>query len=179
VVVETGKEALAKILKLIPAGASVMNGSSRTLEEIGFLEYLKSGKHGWRNQHELILSEKDPLKQVSQRKQALLADYYLGSAHAVTEDGELIIASASGSQLSHLVFSSPNVILVVGTQKIVNNREEAMKRLDTHVIPLEDERMKQKYGFGTSLDKILIFRKENPMLGRKVTVILVKEKLGF
>ncbi len=150
-----------------------MNGSSRTLEQIGFIEYLKPDNHGWDNQHEKILAEKDPAKQ------ALLADYYLGSVHAVTEEGEFIVASNSGSQLPHVAFSSSNLILIVGAQKIVATLEEGMKRLKEYVVPLEDANMKQKYGVGTQLNKILLFKGENQMIGRKVTMILVKEKLGF
>jgi hypothetical protein len=179
IIVDNGKEAHKKVLELIPRGVSVMNGASRTLEQIGFIEHLKSGDHGWDNQHETILTEKDPAKQVKFRKQALLADYYLGSVHAVTEEGEFIVASNSGSQLPHLAYSSPNLILIVGTQKIVANLEEGMKRLKEYVVPLEDENMRQKYGVGTQLNKILIFKGENPMLGRKVTMILVRERLGF
>ncbi len=179
IVVETGKEAHERVLELIPRGVSVMNGSSRTLEQIGFIEHLKSGDHGWNNQHETILTEKDPTKQAILRKQALLADYYLGSAHAVTEEGEFVVASNTGSQLPHVAYSSTNVILIVGTQKITADLKEAMKRLKEYVVPLENENMMQKYGMGTQLNKILIINGENPMAGRKITIVLVKEKLGF
>lgn len=179
IIVESGKEAHEKVLKLIPRGVSVMNGSSRTLEQIGFIEHLKSGDHGWDNQHETIITEKDPAKQAQVRKLALLADYYLGSVHAVTEEGEFIVASNTGSQLPHIAYSSSNLILIVGTQKIVATLEEGMKRLKEYVVPLEDENMMQKYGIGTQLNKIFIFKGEIPMSGRKITMILVKEKLGF
>src|ERR1043166_9734856 len=72
--VENGIEALAKIKELIPAGASVNNGSSVTLETIGFVDYLKAGQHGWNNLHDAVLAEKDPEKQKALRKQAVLAD---------------------------------------------------------------------------------------------------------
>ncbi len=84
VIVNTKEEALAKIKELIPAGASVMNGASVTLQEIGFVDYLKSGQHGWNNLHANILVETDKIKQADLRKQAVLSDFYLGSAHAVT-----------------------------------------------------------------------------------------------
>ena len=99
IVVNTKEEALEKIKELIPAGASVMNGSSVTLKEIGFVDYLKSNHHGWNNLHEAILKETDPAKQAELRRQALLSDYYLGSVHAIAETGELVIGSNSGSQL--------------------------------------------------------------------------------
>ncbi len=179
IVAENGAAALAKIKELIPASASVMNGSSRTLEQIGFIDLLKSGNHDWNNLHAAIVAEKDQAKQGQLRKEALLSDFYLGSVHAMTEDGQLIIASNTGSQLPHVVFSSPNLIFVVGAQKLMPNLDEAIKRLEKHVVPLEDERMMKAYGAHTQISKLLIFKKEHPMMGRKVRVIIVKEKLGF
>lgn len=178
-VAETGTEALEKIKTLIPQGVSVMNGASRTLEQIGFVEYLKSGAHGWNNLHEAILAEKDPARQAVLRKQAVLSDYYLGSVHALVENGEFLIASSTGSQLPHIVFTSPNLIFVVSTKKIVPTLADALKRLEEYVIPLENENMKQKYGVGTALNKLVIFKGENPHLKRTVRMILVKESLGF
>jgi L-lactate utilization protein LutC len=178
-VLKDRQAALNKIIELIPHGASVMNGSSITLEQIGFVEYLKSGKHGWKNLHELILAEKDEDKQANLRKQSVLSDFYLGSVHALTENGEFIIASNTGSQLPHIVFTSPNLIFVVSTKKIVANLTEAMERLEKYIIPLENKRMLTKYGMGTSLNKIVIFKNENQMLKRKVFFVLVQEDLGF
>lgn len=177
--VENGAAALEKIKELIPQGASVMNGSSRTLEQVGFVDYLKSSVHGWNNLHEGILAEKDPAKQAILRKQAVLSDYYLGSVHAFAETGEFIVASNTGSQLPHIVFTSANLIFVVGAQKIVPTLADAFKRLEEHVIPLEDARMKKAYGVGTNQNKIVVFKGENPMMGRKVRVIFVNESLGF
>ncbi len=177
--VETGAQALEKIKELIPAGASVMNGSSKTLEKIGFVDYLKEDKHGWNNLHEGILAEKDPAKQALLRKQAVLSDYYLGSVHALSKTGEFIVASNSGSQLPHIVFTSPNLIFVVGAQKIVATIEEGLKRLQEYVIPLEDDRMMEKSNVHTYPSKVLIFKKEQPFMARKVTMIMVNKILGF
>jgi L-lactate utilization protein LutB len=178
-VVGTKAEALDLIKSFIPQGASVMNGSSRTLDEIGFLEYLKSGAHGWNNLKEAITAETDPAKQAVLRKQSVLSDYYLGSVHALAQTGESIIASASGSQLPHIAFTSPNIIFVVGTQKIVPTLADAMERVEKHVFPLEDARMKSTGAAGSVLAKELIYRREPAMMGRKVRMILVKESLGF
>ncbi len=157
IVVESGIQALEKIKELIPAGATVMNGASITLEQIGFVEYLKSGNHGWKNLHAAIVAEQDPTKQAALRKQTTLSDYYLGSVHALSETGEFVIGSNSGSQLPHIVFSSPNLIFVVGIQKIVPTLSEAMKRLEEYVVPLENKHMQEKYGVNTMLAKIVIF----------------------
>lgn len=173
VVVTNGVEALAKIKESIPAGASV------TLEQIGFVDYLKEEEHGWNNLHKVIVEEKDPVKQFALRKEALSSEYYLGSVHALAETGEFVIASNSGSQLPHIVFSSPNLIFVVSTKKIVPTLSDAMKRLMEHVVPLEDGRLRKQYGVGTAVNKIVTFENENPMMGRKVRMILVNEDLGF
>jgi len=177
--VEHAHEALSKIQEFIPHGASVMNGASRTLEQIGFVEYLKAGKHGWNNMHEAILAEKDPVKQAQLRKQAVLSDFYLGSVHALAESGEFIIASNSGSQLPHIVFTSPNLIFVVSAKKIVPTLSEAFNRLYKQVIPLEEARMQKAYGVGTVPNKIVIFNGENPKIGRNVRMIIIHEDLGF
>lgn len=179
VVVNGKAEALEKIKTLIPPGASVMNGSSRTLEEIGFIDCLKAGSHGWKNLHEEILLEKDPAKQAVLRKQAVLSDFYLGSIHAIAETGQFVIASNSGSQLPHIVFTSPNLIFVVGAQKLTPNLDEALKRVREYVLPLEDQRMKDAGMGGSAISKLLIFEREPSFLGRKVHVIFVNEKLGF
>lgn len=179
VVVESGKEALEKIKQLIPKGASVMNGSSVTLEQIGYIDYLKSGAHGWDDLHKKVTEEKDQAKRVALRKQSALADFYLGSVHALTEEGEFLIASNTGSQLPSVVYTSDNLIFVVGTQKIVPTLPDAFRRLEDYVVPLEDEHMKKLYGSGTRLSKIVVFKHESTYSTRKVRFILVKEKLGF
>lgn len=177
--VKNKSEALNKIIEIIPKDVSVMNGASVTLEQIGFVDYLKSDQHGWNNFHEKILAEKDKTKQNVLRKQSVLSDYYLGSVNALTQDGDFIIGSNTGSQLPHIVFTSPNLIFVVSTKKIVANFQEGMNRLNDYVVPLEDKHMKEKYGVGTSLNKVVVFKKENLMLGREVHLILVEEALGF
>ena len=178
-VVDTGAEALTKIKGLIPVGASVMNGASRTLEQIGYVEYLKSGSHGWNNLKAAILAETDPTQQQILRKQAVLSDFYLGSVHALAENGEFVVGSNTGSQLPHIVFTSPNLIFVVSTKKIVPTMADAMRRLEDYVVPLEDQNIRAKYNIGTMLSKVLIFKGENPRSTRKITVILVNENLGF
>lgn len=172
-------DALARIKELIPAGASVNNGASTTLQEIGLIDYLKEGSHGWKNLHEAVLAETDPQKQSLLRKEATMAEYYLGSAHAITENGQIVIASNTGSQLPSLAYTSANIILVVGTQKIVRDLNDALERIATHVVPLEDARMIGQYGYGTTYAKTLILHRENPNMGRKIRVIFVEEALGF
>ena len=178
-IVGTKADALEKIKELIPQGASVMNGSSTTLDEIGFIEYLKAGEHGWNNVHEAIINEKDPAQQQQLRRNSVTSDFYLGSVHALSETGEMVIASNSGSQLPHLVFTSPNLILVVGAQKITATLADALERLEKHVVPLEDARALKAYGVHTAKNKTVILHGESPMMKRNVHVLIVNEKLGF
>lgn len=178
IIVDTRAQALEKIKELIPIGAPVMNGSSTTLQEIGFVDYLKMGKHGWKNVHEDILEESDKVKQSEMRRQSVLADYFLGSVHAITEQGQLLAASASGSQIPSYAFTSNNVIWVAGAHKIVPDLETALKRVYDYVYPLEDMRMKNNGHSGSTVGRILIIEREI-MPNRHLTLILVKEKLGF
>lgn len=179
--VETREDALANIYELIPTAASVMTGASVTLQQIGLEVALKVGDHPWWNMKSEIVLEKDPVKQAVLRKQATLAEYYLGSVHAIAETGEILIASATGSQLAPYAFSSNHVIWVAGVQKIVPTLEDAFRRLREYVQPLEDRRLKQVFGPEARgvIGKILVFERESPMLKRSVNLILVNEVLGF
>jgi LUD domain len=175
-VVPDRKGAIEKIGSIIPDGARVMTGSSATLDSIGLTKMLSDGNHPWVNLKGEIVAEQDPLKKTELRRMATFADYFLGSVHAVTEDGELVAGSASGSQLAAYAFGGENLILVVGAQKITANLEEALRRLREYSVPLEDKRMKGLGARGTVLSKILIYEKEP---WRNVHVILINEKLGF
>jgi len=177
--VNTGKEALAAIKNLIPDGASVMNGSSVTLEQIGYVDYLKSGEHKWKNLHAEVALETDPVKRLVLRKQALASDFYLGSVHGLSEEGEFVVGSNTGSQLGHIVFSSQNLIMVASTKKIVKNLDAAIKRLREYVTDLEKVHLREKYGFETALNKMVVFWGESPRSTRKINFILVQENLGY
>lgn len=176
-VVASKEEAAEMIRKSILDGASVMTGGSTTLDQIGFTELLKSGSHPWKNLKEEMLAEKDEKRQNELRKYSVLADYFLGSVHAVTEEGKVLIASATGSQLPAYAFSSDHVIWIVGTQKIVKNLEDAMRRLNEYVFPLEDARAKSVGYPGSMIGKIMIVEKE--YVPGRLKLIFVKEKLGF
>jgi L-lactate utilization protein LutC len=177
--VSNRKEALDAVTRLIPEGSELMTASSRTLDEIGFFTLLKSGEHQWTSQNDIINSEKDPAKRAELRRRNISVGYFLGSVHAITETGETIVASASGSQIPSYAFTSKNVIWVAGTQKIVPNLEEGLRRVREHSLNLESARMKSLGFPGSMIAKILIVEREPAMLGRKVSMILVNEKLGF
>jgi L-lactate utilization protein LutC len=176
--VDSKEEALKRIINLIPTGKEVMTGGSTTLDQIGFTEMLKSGKHPWNNLKDRILSEKDPAKQNDLRKKSVTSEYFLGSVHAVVENGEILIVNGTGSAIPSNAFSSDNVIWIVGTQKIVPTLEDAFQRVREYCVPLEDKRMKSIGYQGTTIGKYLIFEREINE-NRKINLIFVNEKLGF
>jgi hypothetical protein len=115
--------------------------------------------------------KKKEMKQVSGTP-----DYLVSSAHALTSDGKIMVASATGSQIAPESYGANQVVLVVGAQKLVKDLNDGLKRIEEHVVPLEDVRALKVYGGHTSFNKLLVLNKEMP--GR-VTVFIVKEKLGF
>ncbi len=173
----TREAAFAKLKEIIPAGADVMNGSSTTLIEIGFIDYLTGNKHPWKNWKDRIVPEKDPVKQDELRRQSTSASYFLGSVQGVAETGQVVSADASGSRQGGYVYPARKVIWVVGINKIVPNLDMAMRRLKEHAMPLEDARMKAAGFAGTFLGKVVVYEKE--YLPDRITTILVGEKLGF
>jgi hypothetical protein len=178
--VETKEAALERVKALIPPGCVVMTGSSVTLQQIGFEEILIRGDHPWRNFKDDLLAEKDPAKQSAMRRQGTLAEYFLGSVNALSETGELVFASGSGSQLPAYAYSSRNVIWVAGTQKIAPTLDDALRRVRAYVQPLEDQRMKSMGNqAGSQINKILIIEGEPAYLRRNLSLILVNQVLGF
>jgi len=178
--VATKEAALARLQALIPAGAVVMTAGSVTLTQIGFDALLISGNHPWRNFKAELLAEKDPVKQSALRLQGITAEYFLGSVNAIAETGELVFASATGSQLPAYAFSSRNVIWVAGAQKITPTLEDALRRVREVALPMEDQRQKS-FGNknGSIIGRILIFEREPAYLRRNLVLILVNEVLGF
>ena len=177
IIVETGKNALEKIKELIPEGATVMNGSSTTLAEIGFMEYLESGNHKWTDMHKVIRSENDKQKRDDIRRKSATADYFLGSINAISKNGELVACDASGSRVTAYPNAAKNLILVAGVQKITPNLEQALQRIREYAYPKEDKRAKDAYGAGSTIGKCVIIERE--IFEGRTTLILVKEKLGF
>lgn len=175
-VVETGQEAKKKVLELIPEGAEVMNQTSMTHQAISTVEEInQSGRfNSVRNK----LNRMDMKTEWAEmRRLGAVQEWAIGSVHAVTEQGQLMIASRSGSQLPAYAYGAAHVIWVIGAQKIVRNLEEGFKRIYEYSLPLEDERARKAYGTGSSVNKILIINKE--VASGRLFVILVKEKLGF
>jgi len=176
IVVETGAEARDLVLAMIPEGAEVHSGKSKTLEEIGIhTELVESGRY------DAIRPRMTAMDRVTQgreiRKMTSSPDFMLGSVSAVTEDGALVAASATGSQLSSYAAGAGKLILVVGGQKIVPDLEAAIRRLTEVVFPYEDEQVFARLGVHTRLEKVLILYGE--WMAGRTTVILVREPVGI
>jgi acyl-CoA hydrolase len=175
IVVDRGKEAAQKIFELVPEGAEVGSSKSKTLEDIGVYSQLhESGRFDSVRARYMAMDRTTQMREI--RKTMAAPDYMLGSVHALTEDGELITASYSGSQIGPYAASAGRVILVVGSQKIVRDLDEGLRRMREYATPYEDERLRQQLGVGTKAAKILIHSAE----GRpgRTTVILVWEPVG-
>lgn len=173
-VVKNGAEAKAKVLEMIPEGDDVLTYTSETLEATGIApEINNSGKYNALRSK--LYSDMDPLEKL---KLGAAPKYGIGSVHAITEGGTLVIASNTGSQLPAYAYGSPHMIWVVSTKKVVKDMDQAMKRINEHVLPQESERARKAYGVeGSNVSKILIIHKEvNP---ERAHVILVEEDLGF
>ena len=169
-------EAKRIVLDLIPAGSEVHSGASRSLEVSGISEELqKSGRHELIGPRIWSMDRETQADEI--RRLGASPDFMLGSVHAVTETGSLLAASASGSQLGPYAAGAGKVILVVGTQKIVSDLDEGLRRVYDYVFPLEDARAEAAYGVHSGVNKILIVNREwEP--GR-TTVVLVDQALGF
>ena len=173
-IAQNGEEAKNKLFESVPAGAEVFTGTSRTLDALGIPAEVDKRYASVR----VKLASMDNKTQMREMiKLGATPEYMIGSVHAVTEDGSVVIASNTGSQLAGYAASAAHVIWVVGTQKIVPNLDEAMKRIYEYTLPLEDERILQAYGINSNVSKLLIVHKE--ITPGRTTMILVKENLGF
>jgi LUD domain len=164
------------VRSILPAGAEVYNNTSRTLEVIGVAEDIEgSGRYQPLRPR---LYRMDRQMQAREMRQLSAApDWVVGSVHAVTEDGSLLIASASGSQLGPIVSGAGHVILVIGGQKIVANLATGLRRIYEYCFPLEDRRARQAYGVASGVNNVLIIN--HATTPRRVTAILVNKPLGF
>lgn len=177
-VVDTAAEARDVVVGLLPEGAEVGQGASQTLELSGITAAIEdSGRFDAVRKHTRSMDRSTPEGLRAMRKLGVGPDWYVNSAHALTEDGTIVIASNTGSQLAPLAFGAGKVIWAIGSQKIVPNLETAMRRLEEHTLPKEHGRMQGLYGVNSEIKKLLIIHKEfGP--GR-FTVVIIREPIGF
>ena len=163
------------VLARIPKGSSVMTNTSVTLQETGIADAINGGEL-----YESARNRMFALDFATQAQEMKVIggqpDYALGSVHAVTRDGTLVIASASGSQLASYAWGAANVIFAVGAQKLVTTVEAAHERIYQHSLKLEDARAYAAYGQHSSVGKILEIHQEMP--GR-IHLVLIRQVVGF
>jgi hypothetical protein len=163
------------VLARIPKDSSVMTNTSVTLEETGIADAINNG--GPYDSARNKLNELDFATQLAEMKAiGGQVDYSVGSVHAVTHDGALFVASASGSQLASFAWGAANVIFVIGAQKLVPTVEAARERIYEHSLKLEDARAVAAYGMNSYVGKILELHQEQP--GR-IHIVLIRQVVGF
>jgi acyl-CoA hydrolase len=174
-VVVDHEAARAAVLARIPRGASVMTNTSVTLQETGIADAINQGGPYDSARNRMFALD---FETQAQEMKAIggQPDYALGSVHAITRDGTLVIASASGSQLASYAWGAANVIFVVGAQKLVPDLQAAHERIVEHSLKLEDARAYAAYGQNSYIGKVLEIRQEQP--GR-IHVTLIKQSVGF
>ena len=175
IVAENSDEALDEIKDLIEKGSEVQWGSSTTLSEIGFEEWIEDADV--ENLKQEIWSIDDDEKRSEARRDSVTADNFLGGINAISREGQLVSADKSGSRVGAYPYAAKNLILVSGVNKITEDLESARERLREHVYPKEDERAQEEYGVGSDIAKEFIFHSEHKE-GR-TTVILINRELGF
>jgi acyl-CoA hydrolase len=174
-VVDDRDAARAAVLARIPAGSSVMTNTSVTLDQTGIADAINDG-----GPYESARNKMFALDFATQAQQMKAIggqpDYALGSVHAITRDGTLVIASASGSQLASYAWGAANVIFVAGAQKLVPTLQAAHERIYQHSLKLEDARAQAAYGQHSQVGKILEIHQELP--GR-IHIVLIRQPVGF
>ena len=168
--------ARTRIKDLIPEGASVFTGASETLRLSGIEEDINnSGRYEAIRRRSLAMDRATQMDEIWR----LLAspDVVVGSVHAVTETGSLVVASASGSQLPGYAGGAARAIWIAGAQKVVPDLSTALRRVEEHCLPLESARAQAVYGQPSAVNRLLILNAE-PHPGRG-TVLLLREAIGF
>jgi hypothetical protein len=176
IVVETGEEARTAVLDMIPSGVEVFHAASRTLELTGIAEAIVSA-----TRFHPVRPRMAALDRATQQREirtlAARPDVVVGSVQAITQQGQVLLASATGSQLGPAASGAGAVIWVVGVQKLVPTLEQGLRRIQEYCLPLENERTQRAYGQASAVNKVLIVQGE--AVPDRIRIILVKQLLGF
>jgi hypothetical protein len=186
IVVQSRQEALAKALEMIPEGATVGLGGSVTVEQIGLLAKLRSGKYTLYDQYAPDIDMPENMKR---RKQGLTAQYFVTGTNAITADGQLVNVDGIGNRVAAQAFGPEKVILVAGKNKIVKDVHEAFDRLQNVAAPINSRRFGSltpcaDTGVCVDCDSparicniYTIIRRM--MIPGRITLIMVNESLGY
>ena len=175
-ILDDAATARTRIKDLIPEGASVFTGASETLRLSGIEEDINnSGRYDALRSRGTTMDRATQMDEI--RRLLASPDVIVGSVAAITETGSLVVASASGSQLTGYAGGSARAIWVVGAQKVVPDLSTALRRVEDHCLPLENDRAMKVYGQPSAVNRLLILNAE-PHPGRGI-VLLLREAIGF
>lgn len=175
VIVDSARQVKDAVMARIPDGASVHSGKSKTLEEAGvFKELMESDRYDFVRRRTMKMDRATQGDEI--RRLSAAPDVMLGSVNAVTEAGQLVVTSASGSQIGPYASGAGKLILVVGSQKIVPDVATAFRRIEEYVFPWEDARLREQMGIGTAIARTLII--ERDFRPGRTTIIVVREPIG-
>jgi hypothetical protein len=175
-VVDFAEEAREVVRSILPIGAEVYNNTSRTLELIGVADDIERSGRYQALRPRLYQMDRE-MQEREMRQLSASPDWVVGSVHALTEAGTLLIASASGSQLGPIASGAGHLILIVGAQKIVPDLDTGMRRIYEYCFPLEDRRAREAYGVPSGVNNVLVINKV--VVPGRITAILVHEPLGY
>ena len=174
VILDDGAAAKAEVLARVPEGSQVHTGKSKTLEDIGiFEEFMENEKYDFIRRRTLKMDRKTQLDEM--RKAGAAPDIMVNSAHAVTEAGQIVMTSATGSQIGPIAYGAGKLILVIGSQKVVPDLNTALRRIEDYVIPYEEDRLNVAHGVA-KMNRTLIL--EGDHTPGRTTIILVREPIG-
>jgi hypothetical protein len=193
--VETKEEALALVKDLLSSGESISHGGSETLKQIGAIDLFKSGDYYYIDRSGL---EGEELRQAYIR--AFGCDTYITSTNAITENGELYNVDGNSNRVACIVYGPKQVIVVAGVNKVVENINEAIKRVKEKSAPPNTKRLNCKTPCAVT-GKCISLNDENSMIcdgcqseqriccnyvvsakqrhKDRIKVILVNEVLGY
>jgi hypothetical protein len=174
-IVDDGEAARDRVLGLVPEGAEVGEGASATLQKIGVTPVIDtSGRYDAVRVRTRAMDRATQMRAI--RKLGAAPDFQVNSVQAVTEDGRIVVASSTGSQLGPIGFGAGRVILVVGSQKIVPDLATAFRRVEEYSYPIEDANLQVAYGVHSAINKMLVLNAE--FTPGRVTVIIVRQPVG-
>lgn len=173
-VVDTVAEARDLVGTLLPTDQTIFTAASETLRIAGITADVdESGKY----QSIRASAPTDDSDLYARVRLGANPDVVLGSVHAITEEGTLVVGSATGSQFAPYASGARRVIWVVGSQKIVTDLDAALRRIRTYSLPSENQRLQDLYGQSSFLGKFLVVERE--AFPERATVVLVRETIGY
>lgn len=174
VIVDDGAAAKAEVLSRVPEGSQVHSGKSKTLEDAGiFDEFMNNENYDFIRRRTMKMDRNTQRDEM--RKAGAAPDIMVNSAHAVTETGQIVMTSATGSQIGPIASGAGKLILVIGSQKVVPDLDTAFRRIEDYVIPYEEDRLNVAHGVA-KMNRTLIL--EGDHTPGRTTIILVRQPIG-